>query len=42
MLTDLFKLVWNTQKATLANLFEYQGKMLFDIEKVLVISKEQP
>ena len=43
MLTALFKLVWNTQENTWAVFFKYQGKMFFDIEKVLVkISEEQP
>ena len=45
MLTALFKLVSNTQKITWTNLFEYQGKMYLNIEKVLVdlkISEEQP
>ena len=43
MLTPLFKLVQNTQKTTLTNIFEYQGKMFLNIEKVLVkISEEKP
>ena len=43
MLTALFKLVWNTQKTTPTNFFEGQGKILLNIEKVLVkISEEQP
>ena len=36
MLTALFKLVWNTQKTTWTNFFNYQGKMFFNIEKVLL------
>ena len=43
MLTALFKLVWNTQKSALTNLFKYQGKMFLNIGKNLVkVSKDQP
>ena len=33
MLTAVFKLVWNTQKSTRTNFFEYQGKIFPNIEK---------
>ena len=43
MLTALFKLVWNTQKSKWTILFQDQGKMFLNIEKVLAkISEEQP
>ena len=43
MLTDLFILVWNTQKSKWTMVFEYQGKMFLGIEKVLEnISEDQP
>ena len=43
MLTALFKKVWNTQKTTWTNVFDYQGKMFLNTEKVLVkMSEEQP
>ena len=45
IMTALFKLVWNTQKGTSTNLFEYHGEieMFLNIENVLVkISEEQP
>ena len=43
MLNALFKLVWITQKSTWKNVFEYQGKMFLNIEKILVkINDEQP
>ena len=36
------KVVWNTQKNTSTNFFEYQVKMFLNIEKVLVkISEER-
>ena len=35
MLTALFNLVWNTQKSKRTILFECQGKMCPNIEKVL-------
>ena len=36
MLTALYKLAWNTQKSACTNSFKYQGKMVLDIENVLV------
>ena len=43
MLTALFNLVWNAQKSPGANVFEYQGKMFLNSEKVLMkISEEKP
>ena len=43
MLPALFKLVWNTQKSTWTSIFEYQGKVFLNIEKVLVkVNEEQP
>ena len=43
MLTVSFKLVWNTQKSTWTNSFEYQDMMLLNIEKILVkTGEEQP
>ena len=43
MLTVSFKLVWNTQKSTWTNSFEYQDKILLNIEKVLAMTgDEQP
>ena len=42
-LTALIKLVWNIQKITWTNLFEYHSKMFLNIENVLVkIREEQP
>ena len=42
MLIALFKLVWIIQKTTWKNLFEYQGEVFLNNEKVLVmISEEQ-
>ena len=42
LLVALFKLVWNTQKSKWKIFFEYWGKMLLNIEKVLMkISEEQ-
>ena len=40
IMTALFKLVWNTQKSTSTNLFEYHGEfeMFLNIENVLVKS----
>ena len=43
MLTALFNLVWNSQKSKWTILFEFQGKMFFSTEKVLVkVSEDQP
>ena len=43
MLTALFNLVWNTQKSIWTILFECQGKMFLNIEKILEkINQDQP
>ena len=43
MLAALFKLVWYTQKSKWTILFECQGKMFLNIEKVSKkISEDQP
>ena len=41
ILTALFKFVWNTEKSKWTNLFEYQGKMFLNIEKVLAKISEK-
>ena len=42
MSTTLFKVICNAQKSTWNFFFKYQGKMFFDIKKILVkISQEQ-
>ena len=43
MLTVLYQSVWNTEKTTWTILFEHQGKIFLNIEKVLMkISEKQP